>query len=68
MLAALNTVTDHGGLLGQLGCTWHPDQFIGRINKMDVNGLDLILGGWAALRAVNPKEMRVIAVDGSTGC
>jgi len=25
-------------------------------------------GGWAALRAVNPKEMRVIAVDGSTGC
>ena len=43
-----------------------PDQFIGRINKMDANGLDLILGGWAALRAVNPKEIGVIAVDGKS--
>ena len=30
------------------------------------NGLDLILGAWTALRAVNPKEIRVIAVDGKS--
>jgi hypothetical protein len=36
------------------------------INKLDANGLDLILGAWTALRAVNPKEIRVIAVDGKS--
>src|SRR5664279_1849216 len=36
------------------------------INQIDANGLDLILGAWAALRAVNPKGIRVIAVDGKS--
>src|SRR5664280_1229061 len=36
------------------------------INKLDGNGLDFILGAWAALREVNPKELRVIAVDGKS--
>src|SRR5664279_6583684 len=36
------------------------------INKIDANGLDLILGAWTALRAVNPKNFRVIAVDGKS--
>ncbi|HZM65163.1 MAG TPA: transposase family protein, partial [Nakamurella sp.] len=53
------------GVTGEVPCE---STFRRTINKIDGNGLDLILGGWAALRAVNPKEMRVIAVDGSTGC
>ena len=36
------------------------------INQIDANGLDLIIGAWTGLRDTNPKEIRVIAVDGKS--
>src|SRR5450631_3439282 len=49
--------------LGVTGEVPSESTFRRTINKLDGNGLDLILGAWAALREVNPKELRVIAVD-----
>src|SRR5664279_2220449 len=51
------------GVTGEVPCE---STFRRTINKLDGNGLDLILGAWAALREVNPKELRVIAVDGKS--
>jgi predicted transposase YbfD/YdcC len=51
------------GVTGEVPC----ESTIRRtINKVDANGLDLIVGAWAALRASNPKNFRVIAVDGKS--
>src|SRR5664280_2600192 len=36
------------------------------INQIDANGLDLVIGAWTALRDTNPKDIRVIAVDGKS--
>ena len=36
------------------------------INKIDANGLDVVLGAWAALRATASEKFRVIAVDGKS--
>jgi predicted transposase YbfD/YdcC len=36
------------------------------INRVDANGLDLVIGAWAALRARTPGRFRVIAVDGKS--
>jgi len=36
------------------------------ISRLDANGLDLIIGAWAALRAGPTNEIRVIAVDGKS--
>jgi len=52
--------------LGVTGEVPSESTFRRTINKIDANGLDLIIGAWAALRAVNPKEFRVIAVDGKS--
>jgi predicted transposase YbfD/YdcC len=52
--------------LGVTGEVPSESTFRRTINKLDGNGLDLILGTWAALREVNPKELRVIAVDGKS--
>src|SRR5664279_3907086 len=52
--------------LGVTGEVPSESSFRRTINKLDGNGLDLILGAWAALREVNPKELRVIAVDGKS--
>ena len=51
------------GVTGEVRCE---STFRRTINKIDANGLDLILGAWTALRAVNPKEIGVIAVDGKS--
>ena len=52
--------------LGVTGEVPSESTFRRTINKLDGNGLDFILGAWAALREVNPKELRVIAVDGKS--
>ena len=36
------------------------------INKIDGNGLDVVVGAWAALRATTSEKFRVIAVDGKS--
>ena len=36
------------------------------INKIDANGLDVVLGAWAAFRATTSEKFRVIAVDGKS--
>ena len=36
------------------------------INKIDANGLDVVVGAWAALRATTSEKFRVIAVDGKS--
>ena len=36
------------------------------INKIDANGLDVIIGSWTALRATTSQVFRVIAVDGKS--
>ncbi len=36
------------------------------INKINANGLDVIIGAWTALRASTPEGFRVIAVDGKS--
>ena len=36
------------------------------INKVDANGLDLIVGTWVALRATTSEHFRVVAVDGKS--
>jgi hypothetical protein len=36
------------------------------INKIDANGLDLVVGAWTALRATTSEKFRVIAVDGKS--
>lgn len=36
------------------------------LNRVDGNGLDDIIGAWAALRPTDPKQMVAIAVDGKT--
>lgn len=36
------------------------------INKIDANGLDVVLGAWAAFRATTSERFRVIAVDGKS--
>jgi len=33
-------------------------------NKIDANGLDVVVGAWAALRATTSEKFRVIAMDG----
>jgi predicted transposase YbfD/YdcC len=55
--------------LTTLGVTGEPpcESTIRRtINKVDANGLDLILGAWTALRASKSEKFRVIAVDGKS--
>lgn len=54
--------------LAKLGVTEVPSESTIRrtINTVDANGLDLIVGAWAALRASAPKDFRVIAVDGKS--
>ena len=36
------------------------------INKIDANGLDVVVGAWAAFRATTSEKFRVIAVDGKS--
>jgi predicted transposase YbfD/YdcC len=36
------------------------------INKVDANGLDVIVGTWVALRATTSERFRVVAVDGKS--
>jgi predicted transposase YbfD/YdcC len=36
------------------------------INKVDANGLDVIVGTWMALRATTSERFRVVAVDGKS--
>src|SRR5664279_225464 len=36
------------------------------INKIDANGLDVVVGAWAALHATTSEKFRVIAVDGKS--
>jgi len=36
------------------------------INKINADGLDVILGAWTALRASTPEGFRVVAVDGKS--
>ena len=36
------------------------------INKIDANGLDVVVGAWAAFRARTSEKFRVIAVDGKS--
>jgi Transposase DDE domain. len=51
------------GVTGEVPC----ESTIRRtINKIDANGLDLIIGAWTALRANTPEDFRVIAVDGKS--
>src|SRR5450755_606299 len=52
--------------LGVTGEVPSESTFRRTINKLDGNGLDLILGAWAALRAGMPKDILVIAVDGKS--
>jgi hypothetical protein len=61
--AASPAVLAKVGVTGEVPCE---STFRRTIKKIDANGLDLILGAWTALRAVNPKEIRVIAVDGKS--
>src|SRR5664280_1086186 len=49
--------------LGVTGDAPSESTFRRTINRLEGNGLDFILGAWAELREVNPKELRVIAVD-----
>ena len=51
------------GVTGEVPC----ESTIRRvINKVNANGLDLVIGAWAALRATPSKGFRVIAVDGKS--
>jgi DDE_Tnp_1-associated/Transposase DDE domain len=51
------------GVTGEVPC----ESTIRRtINQVDANGLDRIIGAWTALRAGNPKNFRIIAVDGKS--
>src|SRR5664279_1766242 len=52
--------------LGVTGDAPSESTFRRTINRLESNGLDFILGAWAELREVNPKELRVIAVDGKS--
>jgi predicted transposase YbfD/YdcC len=51
------------GVTGEVPC----ESTIRRtINKVNANGLDLIVGAWAALRTTASEDLRVIAVDGKS--
>lgn len=51
------------GVTGEVPC----ESTIRRtINKVDANGLDLVVGAWAALRAATSGRFQVIAVDGKS--